>query len=106
MKILFDECIPRKFKNSFPDHDCRTVAEEGLAGRKNGELLRLAEASGFDGFISIDRGLEYEQNLRAKNIRIILIHAKTSRLQDLLSYVPEIRRVLASGPKFGLIKVG
>ena len=106
MKILFDECIPRKFKNSFPDHECRTVAEEGLSGRKNGELLRLAEAAKFEVFISIDRGLEYEQNLRARNIAVLLITAASSRLQDLLLHAPEIQRVLASGPKSGLIKVG
>lgn len=106
MKILFDECIPRKFKNSFLDHQCRTVAEENLSGRKNGELLRSAEASGFEVFISIDRGLEYEQNLRIRAIAVILIQATSSRLQDLLPHVPGIQRVLASGPKSGLIKVG
>jgi len=84
MKILLDECIPRKFKNSFPDHHCRAVAEESLSGRKNGELLRIAEA-----FISVDRGLEYEQNLRTRNIAVILIRATSSRLQDLLPHVPE-----------------
>ncbi len=106
MKILFDECIPRKFKNSFPDHECRTVAEEGFSGEKNGELLRLAEAASFEVFISIDRGLEYEQNLRTRNIAVILVSATSSRLQDLLPHVPEIQRILASGPKSGLIKVG
>ena len=106
MKILLDECIPRKFKNSFPSHACRTVAEEGLSGRKNGELLRLAEASGFDVFISLDRGLEYEQNLRSRKIKIILVTASSNRLQDLLAHVPEIQRVLASPLKFDLIKVG
>lgn len=25
MNILLDECVPRKFKNSFSGHDCRTV---------------------------------------------------------------------------------
>jgi len=46
MKLLFDECVPRKFKTSLPGHDCRTVPEQGLAGKKNGELLVLAEKSG------------------------------------------------------------
>ncbi len=106
MKILFDECIPRKFKNSFPNHECRTVAEVGLSGRRNGELLRLAEATGFEVFISLDRGLEYEQNLRSRKINIILVIASSSRLQDLLARVPEIQQVLASGLKSDLIKVG
>jgi predicted nuclease of predicted toxin-antitoxin system len=32
MKILIDECIPRKFKDSLSEHECRTVPETGLAG--------------------------------------------------------------------------
>jgi len=46
MKLLLDECVPRKFKTSLLGHDCRTVPEEGMAGKKNGELLSLAEKSG------------------------------------------------------------
>ena len=46
MKLLLDECVPRKFRNLLPGHNCRTVPEEGLAGKKNGELLSLAEESG------------------------------------------------------------
>jgi hypothetical protein len=39
MRVLLDECVPRKSKDSLPGHDCRTVPDEGLAGKKNGELL-------------------------------------------------------------------
>jgi hypothetical protein len=39
MRILLDECIPRKLKYEFSDHECQTVPEVGLAGKKNGELL-------------------------------------------------------------------
>jgi hypothetical protein len=48
MRVLLDECIPRKLKNEIPDHECQTVPEAGLAGLKNGLLLSLAEAAGFD----------------------------------------------------------
>ena len=69
MKLLLDECVPRKFRNLLPAHDCRTVPEEGLAGKKNGELLSLAEQAGFEVFLTLDRGLEYQQNLQGKNHR-------------------------------------
>jgi hypothetical protein len=42
MKVLIDECVPRKFKSSLRPHDRQTVPEAGLAGKKNGELLALA----------------------------------------------------------------
>jgi hypothetical protein len=32
MKVLLDECVPRKFKNQLFDHECYTVPEVGLAG--------------------------------------------------------------------------
>ena len=61
MKVLLDECIPRKFKNSLPGHECRTVQEIGRADTKNGALLSAAESKGFDVFLTIDKGVEYEQ---------------------------------------------
>jgi predicted nuclease of predicted toxin-antitoxin system len=106
MRILLDECIPRKFKNALPDHDCRTVPGEMLAGKKNGELLSLAEKSGFQVFLTLDRGLEYEQNLRGRSIAIILIRSRSSRLADLLPHVSEVIRALQSISPGKLNKVG
>ena len=80
--------------------------DEGLAGKKNGELLALAERAGFQVFLTLDRGLEYEQNLRQRAIAIILIRAKSNRLADLLPHITEIRRVLGSIRPGELVKVG
>ena len=33
MRVLLDECIPRKLKSALPGHECQTVPEAGLAGR-------------------------------------------------------------------------
>jgi hypothetical protein len=56
MKLLLDECLPRKFKHHLHGHECHTVPEEGWAGKKNGDLLSLAEKSGFEVFLTLDRG--------------------------------------------------
>jgi len=106
MRLLLDECVPRKFMNALPGHDCRTVPEEGLAGKKNGELLSLAERSRFEVFVTLDRGLEYEQNLQGRIIAIILIRAQSNRLADLLSHSPEIQRALRAIQPGELVKVG
>ena len=47
MKLLFDECIPRKVKFLFADggHECETVRDAGFSGKENGELLALAESN-------------------------------------------------------------
>jgi predicted nuclease of predicted toxin-antitoxin system len=77
MKVLLDECIPRKFKRSLagPGRDCQTVPEAGLAGKMNGELLDLAEGK-FDVFVTLDKGLEFQQNLGGRTIAVVLIRSK------------------------------
>ena len=90
MKLLLDECIPRKLKNSLSEHNCQTVPEAGLSGKKNGELLSLAEQSGFEVFVTLDRGIEYQQNLKSRKLAILLLRSKSSRLADLLPLVPAV----------------
>ncbi len=63
MKLLLDECVPRKLKDNLVGHECQTVPDAGFAGKKNGELLSLAARAGFDIFVTIDRGIEHEQSL-------------------------------------------
>lgn len=106
MRLLLDECIPQKLKNSLSRHDCRTVFDQGWAGKKNGELLLLAEKSDFHVFLTLDRGIEYQQNLRAQRISVVLIRAKSNRLADLLPHVPEILKVLESVKPGQLSKIG
>ncbi len=80
MKILLDECIPRKLKNALQDYECQTVPEAGLAGRKNGLLLSIAEADGFDLFLTMDKGVRYQQNLAGRAIAILIARARSNRL--------------------------
>jgi hypothetical protein len=106
MKILIDECVPRKFKHSLPDHYCLTVPEAGLAGTRNGHLLLLAEQRGFEVFLTIDRGSEYEQNLSSRSIAVMIVRAKSNQMRDLLPHVPACMIALRS-IKFGeLIRSG
>ena len=105
MKILLDECIPRKLKYSLPDHECQTVPEAGLAGKKNGSLLDLAESAGCDIFVTMDKGLQYEQNLAGRNIAILILRAKSNRLADLLPLVPDLLRAMKLARKGEIIRI-
>jgi hypothetical protein len=81
-------CVPR-FKSGFVSHghECFTVPEVGLAGRKNGELLTLAEGK-FDVFVTIDKNIRYQQNLSGRKIAILIIRARSSEIDDLLRELP------------------
>jgi predicted nuclease of predicted toxin-antitoxin system len=88
MRILIDECIDERLRNSFPSDDCQTARYAGLAGLENGELLTAAETAKFDVLLSVDQGIEYQQNLTGRKIAIIIFRTKSNRLADLLPHVP------------------
>jgi hypothetical protein len=59
----------------------------GWAHKKNGELVKLAQEI-FDVFIIIDRGLIHQQNLCHIKFAIILLRARSNRLEDLKPLAP------------------
>ena len=105
MRVLLDECIPRKFKNSLRGHECHTVQEIGCAGTKNGALLSFAECEGFDVFLTIDKGVEYEQNLTGRKIAVLLIRPKSNRIADLQTHAPACLECLRSIRSGQLIRI-
>ncbi len=94
MKVLLDECVPRKLGRELTDHEVFTVTERGWSGIKNGNLLALA-APEFDVFLTIDQNLKYQQNLKNFSIGIILLTARNNRLKTLLPLMPEVREARA-----------
>ena len=54
MKVLLDECVPRKLRLGLTEHAVLTVTERGWSGIKNGELLALAETE-FEVFLTVDQ---------------------------------------------------
>ena len=106
MRVLLDECVPRKLGDQLANHSVQTVPDAGFAGTSNGELLRMAELAGFEVLLTIDRGMEYQQNLQGREIAIVLVNAKSNRLSDMLPLVHEILQVLASVRPGQLVHIG
>ena len=105
MKILIDECVPRKLKRHLSEHVCTTVPEAGLAGKDNGELLTAAEKLGFEVFLTLDKGFEYEQSLAARAIAVLIFRAKSSQIDDLLPLVPRCLVELRSIKSGQLVRI-
>jgi len=107
MRILLDECVPRTLKSnlSVDGHDCATVPEAGFAGKTNGELLRLAE-HGFEVFITLDKGVQFQQNVSGCKIAILLIRAKSSRVADILPHIPACLIAVRSIKPGQVVQVG
>ena len=82
MRVLLDECLPRKLKHDVRADFVRTVPEMGWASIENGTLLRLAEPE-FDVFLTRDRNLEYQQNMTNFDLAVIVMVAATNDINDL-----------------------
>jgi hypothetical protein len=94
VKILFDECVPKRLRQHLPGYDITTVPEAGWVGMKNGELLNKV-AGNFDVFVTVDRNLSFQQNLAALPIPVILIHSKSNTVKDLQLFVPQLAALLS-----------
>ena len=96
MKLLLDESVPRRLVSSFPEvFTLHTVQEMGWAGTGNGLLLSFAAREGFDAFITVDRGIEHQQNTRALPLPIIIMFGVRNRLAELQPLVPGVVDLLS-----------
>ena len=93
MRLLLDECVPKRLKRALPGHEVRTVQEAGWAGVKNGALLRAADGQ-FDALLTVDQGVEYQQNLTGFAIGIVIMTAPSNDIDDLRPLVPAVLEAL------------
>jgi len=63
MRLLLDECVPRPLLRDLATHDAHHVVDMGWSSKRNGDLLKLMIADGFDTLLTVD------QNLRAQKSR-------------------------------------
>ena len=95
MRVLLDECVPRRLRTELAPHVVRTVVEAGWSGIKNGQLLLLASTE-FECFITVDRNLQFQQNVEALPVAALAIRAVDNRFQTLLPLMPAVRAALAT----------
>ena len=106
MWLLLDECVPRPLKRDLVGHDVRHVVDMGWSSKRNGELLRLMVTSRFEALLTVDQNLSFQQNLRASNIGVVLVLAKTNRIKELRPLVPQMLEALSHVKAGELVRVG
>ena len=73
MRILFDQGTPAPLRSFLRGHEVVTAHECGWGALQNGDLLRAAEAAGFDTLITTDQTLGYQQNLSERRLAIVVL---------------------------------
>jgi len=104
VRVLLDECVPRKLKHEMPGHDVQTVSEMGWSGIKNGPLLRRA-AEEFDAFITVDQGFQHQRNLSPQNFVIVVMVARSNDIGDLRPLLPQVLKALETASPGGITRV-
>lgn len=94
MKLLIDENLPKALKQHFPDHEIYTVRDMGWQSKKNGELLALMLAEGFEVLITFDKNLKYQQNFVKYPIAVLVLNVYSNAMPFLKPLLPKMNHVL------------
>ena len=73
MKILFDQGVPKPLQQHLSSHDVVRAFQLGWAAKKNGDLLALATAAGFQVLVSTEQNLQHQQNLRVPKLAVFIL---------------------------------
>lgn len=103
MRILLDENFPLDFvKLCVADKmTVLYVHSLGWSGVKNGDLLRRA-ANVCEVFVTLDRNLEFQQNIKVLPFGVVVLCARSNRIADL---APHIDSLLKAASRVRLGKV-
>jgi hypothetical protein len=105
VRVLLDEQLPIDLAAALQGHSVDTVVHRGWTGITNGELLRQMGAE-YDVLVTMDRGIEFQQNLAALSVGILLLRAPSNRMVHLLPLVPAILEALQALKPGQLHRVG
>lgn len=92
--MLCDESVPHDVAAAIVGHEVATVQGLGWAGAKNGTLLRAARGAGYEVLVTVDRNMEYQQNIPASGLALFVIRARPTRVPDLLPSIPALLQAL------------
>ncbi len=80
MLVLFDNGVRRGIANALVGHTVREARAQGWDRLRNGELLDIAEASGFDVLLTTDQNIRSQQNLTNRKLAIVVLGKARWRL--------------------------
>ena len=88
VRVLLDEDLDVRLRQSFgAGVSAETVTHRGWNGKKNGDLLGLAESS-FDVLLRADTNLRFQQNLSQYHIAIVVLRPRSKVLRHLAELIP------------------
>ena len=91
MRILLDECVTKKLKRHLTEFEIATVVEMNWSRLKNGSLLSAAVADKFDVLLTIDKNIEFQQNMGNYKIAVVVFDVEKSKIDFLSELLPQFK---------------
>lgn len=105
MRVLLDECLPWGLRRDLAGHEITTVQRMGWAGTKNGALLPLIARAGFPAFLTIDKGIEFQQRVAGLPFGVVALRAPSNDIADLRPLMPAVLAALPALAPGQLIRI-
>ena len=80
MRVLIDACVDPRVAGLLTGHQAQTAHELGWHLLKDRDLLRQVSGR-FDVLLTIDRGIEFEHNLKALRLGVIVLHVEKNKVE-------------------------
>lgn len=105
MRVLLDGNLPRAFAALLPGHRVDSIHQRRWSDLDDGPLLNAAEGE-YDAFVTMDQNLRFQQNLRGRRLRIVVVRAPRNTMPVLAAVAPAVLSALAEMPAGELRIVG
>jgi len=96
MRILIDNCVPRKFPRLIIGHDITFARQLGWQELENGDLLAAAEQAGFQAMVTTDKNLQSQQNMAGRKISIVVLSPRLVFYETLKPLIGQLMLTLAN----------
>jgi len=81
MRILVDECLDPGIRDFLIGHQTTAVGEARWQSTAGNQLIQLAQGN-FDILLTLDRGFEFQHNLKKLTFGIVILHPARNRRED------------------------
>jgi predicted nuclease of predicted toxin-antitoxin system len=95
MRVFLDACIDPRVAGLLTPHDVTVAVELGWQNLPDGELLRRVQDR-FDVFVTLDQGIEFQNNLRNLRFRIVIVHVEKNKASFYVPLVPALLDAMQS----------
>jgi predicted nuclease of predicted toxin-antitoxin system len=96
-RLLIDECInprlARRLREDLPECSVDTVSDLGWAGQQDHVLVPRMQGL-FDVFLTIDKGFEFEHNLKKLSFGIIVLETTNNQMPSYERMMQKLIRLI------------